>query len=106
MANFPCQMKLLVCCSFSLSFLEKAKLYVAGIKFWYENYQNTLNLTRLFDDDVKLDECIRFIVEEANYSSIGRNYAINQYLDFFEKETIVEDNYIKSLSDSESIPVR
>ena len=69
--------------SYYLLYLEQAKLYAAGLKYWYENYQNTLNLTKLFDDDVQLDECIRFIVEEANFSSIGkesRHYFISRFV--------------------------
>ena len=73
-------MKRLVCYPFIYLHIEQAKLYVSGLKFWYENYQNTLNLKKIFDDDCSLKDCIKQIVEKTDYSSVGRKCEIGAHI--------------------------
>ena len=57
-------------------YLERAKVYAAGLKFWYENYQNTANFLKHMKDMCTVDQWFAFCMYELNTSSLGIYYCL------------------------------
>lgn len=60
---------------FSILYLERAKLYVSGLKFWYENYQNTKTFVKYMNEECTVDQWCKFCMYEINTSSLGIHYS-------------------------------